>query len=166
MEKLKEEYRKPFGFDFNDDLPDLNKVYYEFDEEIQGPFNSLQEAKEYFMDNAYLSITVIDCPLDYEDLSYYMNDSDLEDYEDEIDDWSDRMNDLLNDLDIDYNFESHEMEGTKATLIGTPNNLIQFMDRYTTHWEDDGTEGEPLFEEKRYLIQEIDKIFSRLGFFK
>lgn len=161
---LKEELRKPYRFEIVEDLPKINKIYFEWDGDVKGPFNTKEEAKAYFMENCELTIIVGDLPMTYSDVLYY---TDIEeDDEDLVYDWEEEMTRLADECEVYYRPLRREMEGVKTELTGTPNDLIKFMENYTTHYIDDGTEGEALYEERMYLIQEIDKAFNSLGFFR
>ena len=141
-------------------------------------FDTIDEAKEYFMDNCIVAIRLNAC-LNWGDQELYISSADLgfgpdedDEYDELMGEWEDYVDNLMDDLNIDYSSGSRErtMQGVFYTFYGTPNSLIKFMERYTEHLDYlDGSAGEQFYDTKKQFIEYIDNLFKlpvHKGFFK
>ena len=121
-------------------------------------FDTVEEAKEYFMNNVDVEIQVT-VELDTNDVEKYYTIPEEE--EEEWEDWEDKVYELLRPLL--YNYKGSSMNGCEYTLEGTPNDLIHFMENYSSHYNFDDI-GEYFYEEKKEFLKWIDSLFPT-GFF-
>ena len=151
-----EEYTITRGFSLID--PDDN--YYTRD--------SLKELKDYFMANyGNLSIRFL-CPnggFDYSDMTDYLEDLTGEEAN-IIEDWESEVRTLKGDLDLYWDWDDNDEEGTYYVIEGTPENVLRFLEEFE-YPEIRTLPRHPLriyIDELRNWITQLFPI-KRLGFF-
>ena len=105
--KLNEDIQKPFNFEFIWKLPkiisrDPGNVQFTY-MGIEETFDTLKEAKEYFMEDIIMKIQVNDCAKTWDELRHYCDEPE-DDERDLIDSWENWVEELASDNYIDMEF--------------------------------------------------------------
>ena len=146
-------------------IPGDNSVQLAVDGDIKGEFSSIQKAKEYFFVNIPIFLSNVNVFLMVKDQTMYCGSEDLKDFADELDDWENWIDNLLEDFNIEVTFKGYKIEGPMWDLEGTVKNLLKFMHEYTQYFDLEA-QGDYFYEESKELSQWLNSTFSVVGFFR
>lgn len=148
-----------------DELPVVESKIVSFYDGFYHPFNTLEEAKKYFMKNENIEVILPNLPVNSSDVLKTIGAEEYQEQEDEIEAWEERIFELINNCNVWTYLVEITPEGVKRRLEGSPNHIIKFMENYTSYFAQEGSEGECLAAEKEELIKKINEAFTLKGSF-
>lgn len=123
-----------------------------------------QELREFVYDELQFRLKLVFTGLNYRDMETYYTPEDEEE-EEYIDEWALACGRLICELELDIDFQRHDISGSIYYIEGTANHLISFMERYNDHFgpegfADDGAEGECFIDEKREFVEYLQAFIN------